>query len=93
MKSSAKNTDDHNDILRRHRYSARSMTASPTTLIRQIVPADLPQVLDLNEANVPAVGSLDAERLAALVSESPIALNAMTEPSLRPSTVSEPTRW
>jgi len=34
----------------------------------------MPRVLELNEANVPAVGSLDLERLAAIVAESPIAL-------------------
>jgi predicted GNAT superfamily acetyltransferase len=50
------------------------MTSSQTTLIRQITPADMARVLDLNEANVPAVGSLDADRLAALVRQSPIAL-------------------
>jgi predicted GNAT superfamily acetyltransferase len=50
------------------------MTSSQTTSIRPIAPADMARVLDLNEANVPAVGSLDTERLAAIVSESPIAL-------------------
>jgi len=50
------------------------MTTSPTTLIRQIAQNDLSRVLDLNQANVPEVGSLDADRLAAIVNESPIAL-------------------
>lgn len=50
------------------------MTTSRTPQIRSIVDGDLPRVLELNEANVPAVGSLDAKRLASIVSESPIAL-------------------
>jgi len=50
------------------------MSTSPETLFRPIVEADLARVLELNEANVPAVGSLDIERLAALVAESPIAI-------------------
>ena len=50
------------------------MTSSNEALIRPIAPADMARVLDLNEANVPAVGSLDADRLATIVGESPIAL-------------------
>lgn len=50
------------------------MTTSPTIAIRAINDIDMPRVLELNEANVPAVGSLDIERLAAIVAESPIAL-------------------
>jgi predicted GNAT superfamily acetyltransferase len=50
------------------------MTASPTHVIRPINPLDLPRVLELNEANVPAVGSLDIDRLGAIVAECPIAL-------------------
>ncbi|RLE21692.1 MAG: GNAT family N-acetyltransferase [Actinobacteria bacterium] len=50
------------------------MNSSPKPLVRPLAPGDLARVLELNEANVPAVGSLDAARLAAIISESPIAL-------------------
>jgi predicted GNAT superfamily acetyltransferase len=42
--------------------------------IREIVEGDLARVLEINEANVPEVGSVDAARLAFIVGESPIAL-------------------
>ncbi len=43
-------------------------------MIRPIEPADLDRVLEINEANVPEVGSVDAARMAFLLGESPIAL-------------------
>ena len=43
-------------------------------LIRDATPADFDRLLEINEANVPEVGPLDAERLAFLVDESAIAL-------------------
>lgn len=49
------------------------MTTSSAT-IRSIVAADLPRILEINQANVPEVGSVDADRLAFIVGESPIAL-------------------
>ena len=42
--------------------------------IRDIVDEDLARILEINEANVPEVGSVDAARLAFIVDESPIAL-------------------
>ena len=42
--------------------------------IRPIDPADYPRVLEINQANVPDVGSIDAARLEFLVGESSIAL-------------------
>lgn len=41
-----------------------------------LAPADLPQVLALNQANVPAVGDIDADRLAHLVDQAGVALAA-----------------
>ena len=46
----------------------------PTPIVRPIVAGDLPRLREINEANVPAVGSVDADRLAFIVAESPIAL-------------------
>ena len=46
----------------------------PATAVRPIEPADLDRVLEINEANVPEVGSVDAARMAFLLGESPIAL-------------------
>jgi len=40
------------------------------------VPADLGHILEINQANVPDVGSVDAARMAFLIEESPIALAA-----------------
>ena len=51
----------------------------PTTadvVIRSIGAVDLDRVLEINQANVPEVGSVDADRMAYLVDESPIALAA-----------------
>ena len=45
-------------------------------MIRSIEPTDLARILRINEANVPEVGSVDADRLAFIVAESPIALVA-----------------
>jgi predicted GNAT superfamily acetyltransferase len=50
------------------------MTAEPDVLIRAIESIDLARVLEINEANVPEVGSVDAARMAFLVAQSPIAL-------------------
>ena len=49
------------------------MTPSPAT-IRPIAASDLPRILEINEANVPEVGSVDAARMEFIVGESPIAL-------------------
>jgi uncharacterized protein len=43
-------------------------------LIRDAVAADLPAMLTINQHNLPAVGELDAERLAALVVMSSMSL-------------------
>ena len=48
------------------------MSAEPR--IRPIQVADLERILEINEANVPAVGSVDADRMAYLVDLSTIAL-------------------
>ncbi len=45
-----------------------------TAVIRPIEPSDLDRILEINQANVPEVGSVDADRMAFLVGESPIAL-------------------
>ncbi len=50
------------------------MAASPVVVIRSIEPADLERILQINEENVPEVGSVDADRMGFLVAESPIAL-------------------
>jgi predicted GNAT superfamily acetyltransferase len=46
---------------------------APAT-IRPITADDLPRILEINEANVPEVGSVDAARMEYLLGESPIAL-------------------
>jgi predicted GNAT superfamily acetyltransferase len=43
-------------------------------VIRSIVPADLGRILEINEANVPEVGSVDVDRMSYLLAQSPIAL-------------------
>jgi predicted GNAT superfamily acetyltransferase len=48
--------------------------ADLTVAIRSIQPGDLARILEINQANVPEVGSVDADRMAYLVTESPIAL-------------------
>lgn len=45
-----------------------------TPIVRPVVADDLGRLLEINQANVPAVGSVDADRMAFIVSESPIAL-------------------
>ena len=45
-----------------------------TPIVRPVVADDLPRLLEINQANVPAVGSVDADRFAFIVDESPIAL-------------------
>jgi uncharacterized protein len=55
------------------------MSTPPTSdqpVIRTIAPADLDRILVINQANVPEVGSVDADRMAFIVQESPIALVA-----------------
>jgi predicted GNAT superfamily acetyltransferase len=47
---------------------------SPEPRIRPIQVTDLDRILEINEANVPAVGSIDRGRMAYLVDLSPIAL-------------------
>ncbi len=49
---------------------------SDDVVIRSIEPTDLDRILQINEANVPEVGSVDGERMAFIVAESPIALVA-----------------
>lgn len=48
--------------------------SEPTIGVRTIAPADLDRILTINEANVPDVGSVDADRMAFLLDASPIAL-------------------
>jgi predicted GNAT superfamily acetyltransferase len=50
------------------------MPSVPDVVIRPVGQGDLGRLLAINEANVPEVGSIDADRLAFLVDESPIAL-------------------
>ena len=59
------------------RTPVRSAIVRPAAAtIRPITPRDLPRILEINEANVPDVGSIDAARLEFIVGESPIALAA-----------------
>ena len=51
-------------------------SVSDDVVIRSIEPTDLDRILRINEANVPEVGSVDADRMAFIVAESPIALVA-----------------
>jgi uncharacterized protein len=44
------------------------------SVIRPIEPVDLDRILEINAANVPEVGAVDAERMAYLLGQSPIAL-------------------
>jgi hypothetical protein len=57
-------SDDHSD------------DRSEDVVIRSMKPDDLERILVINEANTPEVGSVDAERMAFIVAESPIALVA-----------------
>ena len=50
-----------------------------TYSIRSLVPTDLPRVLSLNNAAVPAVSELDAEELAALVLHSHLAVGVVDD--------------
>lgn len=50
------------------------MPVEPTVEIRAIERGDLDRILEINEANVPEVGSVDADRMAFLLGVSPIAL-------------------
>lgn len=50
-----------------------------TPVIRTIEPNDVARILEINEANTPEVGSVDAARLASIVAESPIALAVEAE--------------
>ena len=43
-------------------------------IVRPVVAGDLPRLHEINQANVPAVGSVDVDRLGFIVTESPIAL-------------------
>ena len=51
----------------------RRVPAEPDVVIRSIEPVDLDRILQINQANVPEVGSIDADRMAYLVGESPVA--------------------
>lgn len=48
-----------------------------SSAIRELRSADLDQVLEINQANTPEVGSVDSERLAFLFDEAAIALAAV----------------
>ncbi len=50
------------------------MSATPDVVIRPIERGDLGRILEINEANVPEVGSVDADRMSYLLAQSPIAL-------------------
>ena len=50
-----------------------------TPVIRDLAPGDLDRVLEINQANTPEVGSVDADRLAFIVDESAIALVAAVD--------------
>ena len=50
--------------------------------IRAFTSDDLPRILDINQANVPEVGSADLERLRFIAAESPIALVAEVDDSV-----------
>jgi predicted GNAT superfamily acetyltransferase len=54
--------------------TVRRVSADPAVAIRPIGAADLGRILEINQANVPEVGSVDADRMAALLQMSPIAL-------------------
>ena len=60
----------------------RRVPAESDVVIRPIEPSDLDRVLEINEANVPEVGSVDAARMALLLSESPIALGVVLDDDL-----------
>jgi predicted GNAT superfamily acetyltransferase len=45
-------------------------------VVRPLVAADLDRILEINQANTPEVGSVERERMAFIVGESPIALGA-----------------
>ena len=47
--------------------------------IRELIVSDLPEALTINEANVPAVGELDAQKLVHLLHEATISLAAEEE--------------
>ena len=51
----------------------RRVPEQPDVVIRPIEPVDLDRILEINEANVPEVGSVDAARMAFLLGASPIA--------------------
>jgi hypothetical protein len=71
-------------------YGSRSGTANAVTVppvpaesdisnqsvIRPIEPVDLDWIVEINAANVPEVGAVDADRMAYLLGESPIALRS-----------------
>jgi predicted GNAT superfamily acetyltransferase len=52
------------------------LSQSNDVVIRSIEPTDLDRILQMNQANVPEVGSVDSDRMAYIVAESPIALVA-----------------
>jgi hypothetical protein len=52
----------------------RRVPAQPDVVIRPIESIDLDRILEINEANVPEVGSVDAAKMAFLLDVSPIAV-------------------
>jgi predicted GNAT superfamily acetyltransferase len=53
---------------------AADAPSSPDVVVRPIGSLDLPRILEINQVNVPEVGSVDTERMRYLLAESPIAL-------------------
>ncbi len=47
--------------------------------VRDVEPTDLARILEINQANTPEVGSVDEDRMAFIVGESPIALVATVD--------------
>jgi predicted GNAT superfamily acetyltransferase len=60
--------------LRSDAATVRRVPADPAVAIRPIESTDLGRILEINEANVPEVGSVDADRMSMLLGMSPIAL-------------------
>ena len=52
---------------------------SDSIAVRDLEPSDLARILEINQANTPEVGSVDEERMAFIVGESPIALVAAVD--------------
>jgi uncharacterized protein len=53
--------------------------STSATVVRAIGPSDLERIVQINAANVPEVGAVDADRMAFIVDHSPIALGVELE--------------